>query len=249
MKIQERTGAGAGRSAAPAQPSVGDRLPTPPRERKPALAALAVLLILAGALGATMLVLQVGERIEVVKVTQAIPPGGSVTQSNSTPVMVAKDDSIHYIEWTQLDQLKKQKLKAVNAIPAGAVVVGEMFGDEAGVAAGKATVGLSLKAGQYPTGIKQGDTVAAYRVGSATGSGSSNSNSDSSSSSATDSSVIVDSARVTYVPGPKDSGDEIVGSTNLAVTLTVDSDKAAGLAQAASNGEVALVQVPGNSGN
>ncbi|MFF5314930.1 hypothetical protein [Streptomyces massasporeus] len=244
MKIQERTGAGVGRSAAPAQPSVGDRLPTPPRERKPALAALAVLLILVGALGATMLVLQAGDRIEVVKVTQAIPAGGSVNTSNTTSVMVAKDDSIHYVEWTQLNELKK--LKAVNAIPAGVVAVGEMFGSEAGVAAGKATVGLSLKAGQYPTGIKQGDTVAAYRVSSASGSGNSNNNS---SSSASSNAVIVDSARVTYVPGPKDSGDEIVGSTNLAVTLTVDSDKAADLAQAASNGEVALVQVPGNSGN
>ena len=246
MKIQERTGAGAGRSAAPAQPSVGDRLPTPPRERKPALTALAVLLILVGALGATMLVLQAGDRIEVVKVTQAIPAGGSVSTSNTTSVMVAKDDSIHYVEWTQLNELKK--LKAVNAIPAGVVAVGEMFGSEAGVAAGKATVGLSLKAGQYPTGIKQGDTVAAYRVTSATGSGNSNSNNNS-SSSASNNSVIADSARVSYVPGPKDSGDEIVGSTNLAVTLTVDSDKAADLAQAASNGEVALVKVPGNSGN
>ncbi|MDQ0715418.1 hypothetical protein QFZ55_004870 [Streptomyces luteogriseus] len=246
MKIQERTGAGAGRSAAPAQPSVGDRLPTPPRERKPALAALAVLLILVGALGATMLVLQAGDRIEVVKVTQAIPAGGSVNTSNTTSVMVAKDDSIHYVEWAQLNELKK--LKAVNAIPAGVVAVGEMFGSEAGVAAGKATVGLSLKAGQYPTGIKQGDTVAAYRVSTATGSGNSNGNSNS-SSSASSNSVIADSARVTYVPGPKDSGDEIVGSTNLAVTLTVDSDKAADLAQAASNGEVALVKVPGNSGN
>ncbi|MFI7138716.1 hypothetical protein ACIBQ5_13400 [Streptomyces massasporeus] len=242
MKIQERTGAGVGRSAAPAQPSVGDRLPTPPRERKPALAALAVLLILVGALGATMLVLQAGDRIEVVKVTAPIPAGGSVSKSNTTSVMVAKDDSIHYVEWTQLNDLKK--LKAVNAIPAGVVAVGEMFGSEAGVDAGKATVGLSLKAGQYPTGIKQGDTVAAYRVSSATGSGNSNS-----SSSASSNSVIADSARVSYVPDPKDSGDEIVGSTNLAVTLTVDSDKAADLAQAASNGEVALVKVPGNSGN
>ncbi|PPS67645.1 MULTISPECIES: hypothetical protein [Streptomyces] len=244
MKIQERTGAGAGRSAVPAQPSVGDRLPTPPRERKPALAALAVLLILVGALGATMLVLQAGDRIEVVKVTQAIPAGGSVNSSNTTSVMVAKDDSIHYVEYSQLKQL--EKLKAVNPIPAGVVAVGEMFGSEAGVAAGKATVGLSLKAGQYPTGIKQGDTVAAYRVSSASGSSNSNSNS---SSSASSNSVIADSARVSYVPGPKDSGDEIVGSTNLAVTLTVDSDKAADLAQAASNGEVALVKVPGNSGN
>lgn len=60
MKIQERTGAGNNRSAAPVQPTMGERLPSPPRERKPALAALAVLLILVGALGATMLVLRAG---------------------------------------------------------------------------------------------------------------------------------------------------------------------------------------------
>ncbi|CAM5699625.1 hypothetical protein [Streptomyces purpurascens] len=245
MKIQERTGAGAGRSAAPAQPSVGDRLPTPPRERKPALAALAVLLILVGALGATMLVLQAGDRIEVVKVTQPIPAGGSVNTSNAESVMVAEDAAIHYIKWTQLPEMQKQKLKAVSAIPAGAVLVGEMFGDEAGVEAGKATVGLSLKAGQYPTGLKQGDTVAAYRVTADAGTGS-NSNSNSGSSSAAGNAVIVDQARVTYVPGAKSSGDELVGSTNLAVTLTVDSDKAADLAQAASNSEVALVLVSGN---
>ncbi|MFF7310306.1 hypothetical protein [Streptomyces sp. NPDC008137] len=248
MKIQERTGAGAGRSAAPAQPSVGDRLPTAPRERKPALAALAVLLILVGALGATLLVLQAGDRIEVVKVTQPIPAGGSVNTSNSTSVMVAEDADIHYVKWSQRDQLKK--LKAVSAIPAGAVAVGEMFGEEAGVEAGKATVGLSLKAGQYPTGLKQGDTVAAYRVSADAGTGSSgNSNSDSGSSSAAGNAVIVDQARVTDVPGAKSSGDQLVSSTNLAVTLTVDSDKAADLAQAASNGEVALVLVSGNSGN
>ncbi|MHC3474471.1 hypothetical protein ACYF6T_38060 [Streptomyces sp. 7R007] len=232
MKIQERTGAGAGRSAAPAQPSVGDRLPTPPRERKPALAALAVLLILLGALGATMLVLQVGDRVEVVKVTQEIPAGGSVTSSNVTSVMVARDSSIHYVEWSQLSALKR--LKALNTIPAGAVAVGEMFGDQAGVGEGKALVGLSLKAGQYPTNIDTGDIVAAYRVTSDTGS-SSNSSSSSSSNS-----LIVDRATVTQVPK---AGDDLVSSTNKAITVSVDSDKAAELAQAASNGEVALVLV------
>ena len=238
MKIQERTGAGAGRSAAPAQPSVGDRLPTPPRERKPALAALAVLLILVGALGATMLVLRAGDRIEVVKVTQEIPAGGAVTDSNVTSVMVAKDSGIHYVEWSQLAGLKK--LKAVNTIPAGAVAVGEMFGDQSGVGEGKALVGLSLKAGQYPSGIEAGDVVAAYRVLNDTGSNS-NSSSSSSSSSAGSNSLIVERATVASVP--KEGGDDLVSSTNKAITVTVDSDKAAALAQAASNGQVALVLV------
>jgi hypothetical protein len=241
VKIQERTGAGAGRSAAPAQPSVGDRLPTPPRERKPALAALAVLLILVGALGATMLVLQAGDRIEVVKVTEQIPAGGSVNSSNVTSVLVAKDPSIHYVEWSDLGQL--QKLKAVTTIPAGAVAVNEMFGDDAGVAAGKATVGLSLKAGQYPNNIETGDVVAAYRVTSDSGSDSSPSSSGSSSASGSNS-LIVDQARVSDVERP--TGDDLVSSTNLPVTLTVDADKAAELAQAASNNEVALVLVSGN---
>ncbi|MGW1216252.1 hypothetical protein ACWD5F_42135 [Streptomyces sp. NPDC002499] len=239
MKIQERTGAGAGRSAVPAQAGVGDRLPTPPRERKPALAALAVLLILVGALGATMLVLQAGDRIEVVKVVKEIPAGQSVSDTSVTSVMVAKDSGINYVEWSQLATLKK--LKAVNTIPAGVVAVGQMFGDETGVAAGKATVGLALKEGQYPAnGLKIGSVVAAYRVSSDSGSGSAS----SSSSSGSSNSLIVDQAQVTYVPDKK--SDELVSSTNLAVTLTVDSDKAAVLAQAASNGEVALVLVPGN---
>ncbi|MFI9768201.1 hypothetical protein ACIHJG_15215 [Streptomyces sp. NPDC052415] len=245
MKIQERTGAGAGRSAAPAQPSVGDRLPTPPRERKPALAALAVLLILVGALGATMLVLQAGDRIEVVKVTKEIPAGGSVTDDSVTSVMVAKDESIHYVKWEFLDDLKE--LKALHTIPAGVVPVGEMFSEETGVAEGKATVGLSLKAGQYPTGLKAGDTVAAYRVGTTGGSSDSNSNDQDSSGSAAggNDTLIVDQATVTSVPGA--GGEDIVASSNLAVTLTVDADKAALLAQAASNNEVALVLVPGSN--
>ncbi|MEU3518756.1 hypothetical protein ABZ770_26335 [Streptomyces sp. NPDC006654] len=243
MKIQERTGAGAGRSGGPAQPSVGDRLPTAPRERKPALAALAVLLILLGALGATTLVLQAGNRIEVVKITAEIPAGSSVNSSNVTSVMVADDDSIHYVKWSQLASL--EKLKARNTIPAGAVAVGEMFGSGSTLAAGKAVVGLSLKEGQYPAGLKMGDVVAAYRVSSNGSSTGGSSNSSSSSSSSGGGSPIVGRATVSYVPDDKNSGD-LVGSTNFAVTVTVNSDDAAALAQAAATGSVALVRVPGN---
>ncbi|MFC9117179.1 MULTISPECIES: hypothetical protein [Streptomyces] len=245
MKIQERTGAGAGRSAAPAQPPVGDRLPTPPRERKPALAALAVLLILVGALGATMLVLQAGDRIEVVKITEEIPAGQAVTDSNTTSVMVAEDPGIHYVKYSQLGALKK--LKAVTTIPGGVVAVGEMFGEEAKVPDGKALVGLSLKEGQYPAGLKSGSTVAAYRVGGTSRSGSGgegDSGSSGSSGSSGGDSVIVDKAVVDYVQDAK--GDDLVSSSNRPVTLLVDSAQAAALTQAASNGEVALVLVPGN---
>ncbi|MEV7204246.1 MULTISPECIES: hypothetical protein [unclassified Streptomyces] len=233
MKIQERTGAGAGRSAAPAQPSVGDRLPSPPRERKPALAALAVLLILLGALGATMLVLQVGDRVEVVKVTADIQAGQSVGD-NVTSVMVASDDSIKYVKWSQLDALKK--LKAKSPIYAGTVVVGQMFGEKAQIPEGKASVGLALKEGQYYADIKSGDTVAAYRVGS---SGSDSSDKDSSASSSGNG--FLANASVERVKGDSDA---TVSTGSTSITLLVDEGDAAALASASAAGEVALVRIP-----
>jgi hypothetical protein len=240
VKIQERTGAGQGRSAVPAQPSVGDRLPTPPRERKPALAALAVLLILVGALGATMLVLQAGDRIEVVKVTQEIPAGGKVTDSNVTSVMVAEDAAINYVKWNQLSALKS--LKAKSTIYKDTVVMGQMFSEEVGATQGKTLVGVSLKAGQFPADIKVGDTVAAYRV---TEGGSGSSGNSSASATGGNNSLIVDKAVVSTVPTA--NSDELVGSTNSSYTLAVDNDEAAALAQAAANNEVVLVLVPSSN--
>ncbi|GAA3087506.1 RcpC/CpaB family pilus assembly protein [Streptomyces rectiviolaceus] len=243
MKIQERTGAGNSRSAAPVQPAVGERLPAPPRERKPALAALAVLLILIGALGATVLVLRAGDRVEVVKVTAEIPAGESVSDDNVTSVMVADDTSINYVKWSQVDKLKA--LKATNTIPKGAVAVGEMFSSKSGLPAGKSAVGVSLKEGQYPAdGLKAGDTVDVYQVGDSASSGSSDKETGGSAGSAgTGDSPIVSAARVSSIA---DTSDATVSTGALGVTLQVDSADAAAVTRAASAGEVALVQVSPN---
>lgn len=238
MKIQERTGAGAGRSAAPAQPPVGDRLPTPPRERKPALAALAVLLILVGALGATMLVLRAGDRIEVIKVTKDIQAGESVSKTNTTSVMVAADDSINYVPWEQRDDL--QKFKAKSTLYKGTVVVGEMFTEGERLPAGKASVGLALKEGQYPSDVQSGDTVAVYNVDG--GSGTDKSGSGSTSSGASNPLIVAD-AKVDEV---KEQGDSTVTTGNLNLTLLIDQDDAAAVARAASAGAAAIVRVSGN---
>lgn len=243
MRIQERTGAGNNRSATSAHPALGERLPTPPRERKPALAALAVLLVLVGALGATMLVLRAGDRVEVVKVTSDVQAGESVS-GHVTPVLVADDPSINYVPWEQVEELKK--LKAKSPIYKGTVVIGDMFAAGSALPDGKASVGVSLKEGQYPAGIKSGDTVAVYRVGDTGTSGSRSSGSSSSSgsgSSSADSAPIVEQAKVSRVQNDTDS---TISSTNLPVTLIVDSGQAASVAEAASAGQVALVIVPGN---
>ncbi|GGV26938.1 hypothetical protein [Streptomyces spectabilis] len=240
MKIQERTGAGGNRAGVSAQGGVGERLPTAPRERKPALAALAVLLILVGALGATVLVLRAGDRIEVVRVTKEIPAGESPKEGvNIASVLVAEDTGIKYVKWSQRRALEDYKAKST--IPAGSVAVGQMFAEDGGVPTGKSTVGLSLKEGQYPSTLKQGDTVAAYRVAT---NGSSGKGTDR--GGAGGSTPIVADARVNTVASKNDS---TISTGNLSVTLLVDSDDAASLTAAASAGEVSLVVVPGNSGN
>ncbi|WP_028805791.1 hypothetical protein [Streptomyces sp. 142MFCol3.1] len=243
MKIQERTGAGNNRSATSAQPAMGERLPSAPRERKPALAALAVLLILVGALGATMLVLRAGDRVEVVRVTADIQAGESVGD-HITSVMVADDASIHYVLWEQRAGLKA--LKAKSTIYNGTVVIGDMFASRSSLPAGKAVVGLSLKEGQYPADLKSGDIVAAYFVGDSSSSSSSSSSSErsgSSSSSGGSSTPIVSAARVTSVP---DDSDSTISSTNKQVTVTVDESDAAALTRAAAANAVAVVLVSGN---
>ncbi|NED88641.1 hypothetical protein G3I76_52270, partial [Streptomyces sp. SID11233] len=76
----------------------------------------AVLLILAGALAATLLVMNAGDRVSVVRTTKDIPAGGTLSRDNSTDILVAKDESVHYLPWDQID-LAKSKYKLRSALP------------------------------------------------------------------------------------------------------------------------------------
>ncbi|MGW6703695.1 hypothetical protein ACWGDE_02200 [Streptomyces sp. NPDC054956] len=236
MKVQERSGAAGHRSSGPAQ-GVGERLPSSGRERKPALAALAVLLILIGALGATVLVLRAGERIEVVRISGDIPAGKSVTDATMTSVLVADDPAVHYVRWEQREALKA--LQAKNSLVKGTIAIGEMFTDVKGLPDGKAFVGLSLKDGQYPAGLKPGDHVAAYRVSAdatkpATG-----------AAAGAENTLLVKDARVNDVFV---SDGKTIGSGNLPVTVMVSANEIAPLTQAAASGQVSLVLIPSAAG-
>ncbi|MGW0361900.1 hypothetical protein [Streptomyces sp. NPDC002990] len=235
MKVQERSGAAGHRSSGSAQ-GVGERLPSTGRERKPALAALAVLLILVGALGATVLVLRAGERIEVVRLSADLPAGKSVSDATMTPVMVADDAAVHYVRWERRHSLKK--LQAKNNLVAGTIAIGEMFSEGKGLPEGKAYVGLSLKEGQYPAGLKVGDHVAAYRVGTETAKPAGN------GSAATEALLVRDAKVNDVIVGEADT----IRSGNLPVTVMVNTSEIGPLTQAAAAGLVALVLIPSTSG-
>jgi hypothetical protein len=241
--MQERTGAAHGRGSASAQP-VGERLPSAPRERKPALAALAVLLILVGALGATVLVLRAGDRIEVIKITQDVTAGKPVPTSAMESVMVAEDSGVDYVKYDQRELL--DDYRATSDIVKGSLLVGPMLTEKSkGLPDGKVLVGLSLTSGQYPQDLAAGDAVAAYRVSDTENKGSSSGTAGASGGTAGGNTLLVEQAKVQTVGS---TGGDSIGSADYPVSILVDQGDAAAVAQAAAAGEVAVVKVPKSSG-
>jgi len=131
------------------------RLPTAPRERKPALAALAVLLILAGSLATMLLVTQSGHRVSVVRVgNTSIAAGSKLSAGEFVETSVAEDSSIKYVLWSQVGQLNNQV--TYNTLVKGSLLTIDMLNDQsivpAGVTPGTTLMGVQLKQGHYPAG-------------------------------------------------------------------------------------------------
>jgi hypothetical protein len=215
-----------------------------PRERKPALAALAVLLILVGALGATVMVMRAGNKIEVVAINDDVAAGQPIPQSAIRDVEISDVSGIDFIRWGQRGDLTKNYRAATNLKKGVILTLPLITKGTGGLAPGKSIVGLWLKDGQFPSGLNPGDTVAAYRVGNDVSKSSSSSGSSGGDSSVgSDSALISDNVIVQTVTGA--SGD--FGSGNTAVKVLVDSTVAGNLTIAASAGDVALVLVSGKN--
>ncbi|MFI6320551.1 hypothetical protein ACIBG8_23655 [Nonomuraea sp. NPDC050556] len=198
------------------------KLPVPPRERKPALAALAVLLILGGALATTLLVMRSGDRISAIRVTQQIGNGQQITPQALEEVQIA-DTGIAYVPW-------KSRFEVIQTFAAVTIVPGTLLTSEMTVKAseelgpGKAKVGLALKPGQVPAGLHEGDRVQIVHVPGRT---------------QTQARVLAQSALVHSVGEP--------GRTGLAglVTVIVDSSVSPEILGYASAGEIAIAELPG----
>ncbi|HEX9358164.1 MAG TPA: hypothetical protein VF933_30650, partial [Streptosporangiaceae bacterium] len=98
----------------------GRRLPGAPRERKPALAALAVLLILGGALGAGLLVIQGSKRVAAIEISQQIGAGQRIPLSAMQQVQIAAGSGLAYVPWAEASQVTR--FYAVSAIPQGTLL-------------------------------------------------------------------------------------------------------------------------------
>lgn len=141
------------------------RAPRAARERKPALAALALLLIAGGALGAAYLVVQNGHRVAAIEITQPLGAGQRIPPSALREVEIAPGAGLGYVPWGEAGQVTQ--FYAATAIPSGTLLSGAMVARATNLAAGKAVVGLALKDGQLPGGLQAGDHVDVYEVSDA----------------------------------------------------------------------------------
>jgi hypothetical protein len=221
-------------------PVGGERLPMATRERKPALAALAVLLILVGALGATVMVMRAGNKISVVKVDQTVPIGDRFPASALREVMVSDDSGADFVLWKQRGDLENN-YRASTTVVAGSVLVKQMITTKENVLApGKSLVGLSLKQGDFPDGLAAGQRVAAYKVGNDAARAQSGTSSDTSGSGGDTNTLISDSLVIKSIK----SDSSGLGSGDTLITVIADSGVSGKLTLAASASEVALVLMP-----
>jgi hypothetical protein len=140
----------------------GRRLPSAPRERKPALAALAVLLILGCALGTGFLVIQSGKRVAAIEISQQVGAGQRIPATAMQEVQIASNSGLSYVPWNQVGQVAR--FYAASPIPAGTLLTNAMVASSTTSTAGRAVEGLALKDGQLPRDLQVGQHVDIYAV-------------------------------------------------------------------------------------
>jgi hypothetical protein len=241
-------GAVADQQASWAEPTApgGRRMPSAPRERKPALAALAVLLVALGAVAAGYLVINAGHRVGAVEITQQVGQGQRIPASAIKEVEIASNSGINYVAWQYANRVAG--IYAAVQIPAGTLLTSAMTSATNNLAAGKVQVGLSLKPGQAPANLLIGQSVEAFGVGTgsgcgaaAAGGGGAGGTGGGNGGNGSGSGVPITTGVIASVVGSTASN----GST-AAVTLAVPDADAGVLACYASAGDVAIALTPGS---
>lgn len=210
-------------SAAPPVPSTRGRLPVQGRDRRAALSALALLLVVAGALGAALVVYRTGHRTDVLVATQEIKAGQRITAADLGTARVASDSVAVIKASTEGSVLGTF---ARDDIPAGTLLNPTMFQVGSVLPDNGVVVGVPLSRSQRPAStISSGDVVRVYTV------------SKSSGGTATGT-VLISAARVVDVSGDATSADTI------SISLLVTQDDSAGLISAVAQGSVSIGVLP-----
>jgi hypothetical protein len=157
-------GAGAGVDGAWREPTApgGRRLPSAPRERKPVLAALALVLIVGGGLAAALLVVKAGHKIGAIEITRTVGQGQRIPLSAMQQVQVTAGGGVTYVPWNEASQVART-YAAVQIAP-NTLLTPQMTTSSTNLTAGRDVIGLALKDGEMPDGLVVGDHIDIYEV-------------------------------------------------------------------------------------
>ncbi|MFI6519973.1 hypothetical protein ACIBF1_30770 [Spirillospora sp. NPDC050679] len=206
----------------------GQRLPVAPRERKPALAALAVLLILGGALTSAYLVMASGQRVSAIAIAQPVAAGQKIPESALKEVPIG-NTGVQYLDWSNRKGVTS--LYATVPLVPDTLLTNRMLSSGNEATKGRVVVGLALKPGQFPAGrdLTVGKRVGLYAVGGGNGGPKAG--------------TVLSGEAIVVGLTRGGSGDRLRGD-QTAMDVAVPPAEAALLTQAASAGAVAVALLP-----
>lgn len=205
------------------------RLPSAPRERKPALAALAVVLIAGGALLAALLVVGASHKTGAIEISQTVGQGQRIPPSAMQEVQITAGTGVDYVPWDEAGQVARAY--AATMLPPGTLLTPQMTTSASDLANGMTVVGLALKDGELPGGLQVGDHVDLFETSDSSG---------SCPRPADD--VLTTNAVVLGIGNPSSTSD---GNTDN-VQVAVNPADAASVACSAANNNVGVGIIPGN---
>ncbi len=206
----------------------GRRLPSAPRERKPVLAALALLLVVGGAAVSGLLVVKTSHKVPAIEIAQEVGAGQPIPLSAMREVQVGADSGLSYVAWSE--RLQVSGYYAAAAIPAGTLLTAKMVVSANRLTSGRQVLGLTLKLGQVPAALRTGDHVDLYDTNTTS----------QNSCPGLPGATLTRDAIVTSVAFPSSSS----GSTNVGVDIALNPRDAGLVACNAANGWAAIGIVP-----
>ena len=207
------------------------RLPGPTRERRPALVAFGLVLVVAGSLGSALVVHRSGDRVDVLVARHDIAPGQRITAADLGTARVAADGAA-VVPAAALGNFVGTY--ATSRVPADTLLNRTMFLAGDTVPADAAVVGVVLGAEQRPTdALAAGDVVRAFLVAS---------DGSSTVTGQPAGTVLLDAARVVAAGGAGAATGDVATDSGT-VSLLVPTGDAAQVVAAAAAGQVALVRL------
>jgi hypothetical protein len=184
------------------------RMPAPPRQRRPALAAIALLLIVGGALVAGLLAIRMDSRVEVIAVSHTIEPGSQITDGDLVARRIATDNAVSLIGWQYRDRIVGSYAKGT--IYRGMLLDQKMLTTKSPVGQGRAIVSVQLNPALAPKELAEGDLVQVVRA----------------SSSSTSQENVKDLTQGLVLSVTRPAKDSLGGATSGSVSLLVPESSA-----------------------